>query len=193
MDLVKPPPAVRPAEGELDPVRWATRQQALEAGITVHLQHAREPGQVSRRVLAFAVLGVEVDHRRRGAALPGSVIDRVAPQAAGLGPAPAGVEHRQARVVGEDPGRAHDVPAQQAPQRLQPPARPADPVAERGAVELDPLPGADPGVERSGRPPRRPKPWAGGYRGSKSPYLATSPCATTASAAIPPATGRSGA
>src|SRR3954467_13660069 len=108
MDLVKSPPAVRPAEGELDPVRWATRQQALEASITVHLQHAREPGQVGGRMLAFAVLGIEVDHRRRGAALPGSVIDRVAPQAAGLGPAPAGVEHRQARSsrAGESHPRA---------------------------------------------------------------------------------------
>ena len=35
------------------------------------------------------------------------------------------------------------MPAQEAPQRLQPPAGPADPVAERGAVELDPLPGED--------------------------------------------------
>src|SRR4051794_27236759 len=46
-------------------------------------------------------------------------------------------------IIGEDPGRAHDVPAQQAPERLQPPARPAHPVAQRGAVELDPLPGED--------------------------------------------------
>ena len=35
------------------------------------------------------------------------------------------------------------MPAQQAPQRLQPPAGPAHPVAERGAVELDPLAGED--------------------------------------------------
>ena len=35
------------------------------------------------------------------------------------------------------------MPAQQAPQRLQPPAGPAHPVAQRGAVELDPLPGED--------------------------------------------------
>jgi hypothetical protein len=38
------------------------------------------------------------------------------------------------------------VPSQQAPQRLQPPARPPDPVAKRGAVELDPLPGEDLGL-----------------------------------------------
>src|SRR3954454_20282568 len=95
-------------------------------------------------MLALAVLGVEEDHRRRGAAVPGPVVDGVAPQAAGLGPPSAGIEHRQARVVGEDPGRAHDVLAQEAPQRLEPPASPPDPVAERGAVELDTLPGEDP-------------------------------------------------
>jgi hypothetical protein len=47
------------------------------------------------------------------------------------------------RFIGEDPGRPHDVPVQQAPERLQPPAGPADPVTERGTVEFDPLPGKD--------------------------------------------------
>ena len=42
------------------------------------------------------------------------------------------------------------MPSQQAPQRLQPPARPTDPVAQGRAVELDPLSGEDPrlAVER---------------------------------------------
>ena len=43
------------------------------------------------------------------------------------------------------------MPAQQAPQRLQPPAGPPDPVAQRGAVELDPLPGEDPGLAVQGQ------------------------------------------
>jgi len=139
VELVEAPPAMGPTEGELDLVRWATRQQALEASIAVHLQDTLELGQVGGRMLTLAVLGVEVDHRRRGAALPGPIIDGVAPQAPGLGPAPARVEHRQARVVGEDPGRAHDVPTQQAPQRLEPPAGPAHPAAQGRAVELDTL------------------------------------------------------
>ena len=151
VDLVEAPPAMRPAEGEPDLARRPALQQALEAGIAVHLQHALELGQVGGRMLALAVLGVEVDHRRRGAAAPGPVIDRVAPQAGrswsgpGRGRAPAGC------VVGEDPGRAHHVPAQEAPQRLQPPAGPPDPVAQRGAVELDPLPGEDPGLAVQGQ------------------------------------------
>ena len=43
------------------------------------------------------------------------------------------------------------MPAQQAPQRLQPPAGPPHPVAQRGAVELDPLPGEDPGLAVQGQ------------------------------------------
>src|SRR5215208_5483652 len=125
MDLVKASPAMRPAESEPDLTRRPVLQQALEAGIAVHLQHALELGQVGGRVLALAVLGVEEDHRRRGAAVPGPVVDGVAPQPPGLGPAPAGVEHRQRRVIGEDPGRGQDMLAQEAPQRLQPPAGPA--------------------------------------------------------------------
>ena len=39
----------------------------------------------------------------------------------------------------------------QAPQRLQPPAGPPDPVAQGGAVELDPLPGEDPGLAVQGQ------------------------------------------
>src|SRR3954464_10100523 len=142
---------VRPAEGEPDLPGRTVREQALEPAVAVHLQDAPEPGQVGRRVLALAVLGVEVDHRRRGAPAPGPVVDRVAPQPPGLGPAPAGFEHRQARVIGEDPGRGHDVPAQQPPQRLQPPAGPPDPVAQGRAVELDPLPGEDPGLAVQGQ------------------------------------------
>jgi site-specific DNA recombinase len=130
---------VRPAEGQADRPRRAVLQQALEPRVAVHLQHAREPGQVGGRMLALAVLGVEEDHRRRGAPAPRPVVDGVAPQPPGLGPAPAGVEHRQRGVVDEDPGRAHDVPAQLPPQRLEPPASPSDPVAQGGAVQRDAL------------------------------------------------------
>ena len=48
-------------------------------------------------------------------------------------------------------------------------------------------------VERSSAIPCRAKIWAWRYKGRKSPYLATSTCASSASVAIPPATGRSGA
>ena len=142
---------MRPAEGEPDLPGRPVLEQALEPAVAVDLQDAPELGQVGGRVLALAVLGVEVDHRRRGAAAPGPVVDRVAPQPAGLGPAPAGVEHRQRGVVGEDPGRAmtcrrsrrHSGSSHQQ-------ARP-DPVAQGRAVQVDPLPGEDPGLAVQGQ------------------------------------------
>ena len=48
-------------------------------------------------------------------------------------------------------------------------------------------------VERSRSIPCRAKIPAWRYKGRKSPYLATSTCASSASVAIPPVTGRSGA
>src|SRR4051812_1284225 len=88
-----------PAEGEPDLPDRTVREQALEAAVAVHLQDAPELGQVGGRVLAPAVLGIEVDHRRRGAAAPRAVVDGIAPQAAGPGPAPAGVEDGQRGVI----------------------------------------------------------------------------------------------
>src|SRR4051812_48657195 len=74
---------MRPAEREPDLAGRPVLEQALEAAVAVHLQDAPEPGQVGGRVLAPAVLGVEVDHRRRGAPAPGPVVDPVAPQPPG--------------------------------------------------------------------------------------------------------------
>jgi hypothetical protein len=115
VDLVKAPSAMGPAEGQPDLAGRSAREQALEPAVTIDLQHALEPSQVRGRPLALAVLGIEVDRRWRGLAAPGPVVDRIAPQPPGLGPPSARVEHRQGRVVGEDPGRGHDVPVQQAP------------------------------------------------------------------------------
>src|SRR5215213_2195138 len=47
------------AERELDLTRRPVLEQALEAGVAVHLQHALKLGQVGCRVLALAVLGIE--------------------------------------------------------------------------------------------------------------------------------------
>ena len=70
---------------------------------------------------------------------PRPVIDRVAPQPSGLGPAPTGVEHRQRRVVGEHLRRRQHRAEQQLVERPQPPARATYPVRQRRAVQLDPL------------------------------------------------------
>src|SRR4051794_27431572 len=106
MDLAKAPSATRPAKGELDLVRLTARRQALEDAVAVCLQDAPELGRAGGRVRALAVLGVEVVHRRRGAAVPGSIIDRIAPQPPGLGPTYPDAQGRAVELdplPGEDP------------------------------------------------------------------------------------------
>ena len=75
-----------------------------------------------------------------GRTAPRPVIDRIAPEAAGLGPAAAGVEHRQRGVVGKHLGRGQHRADHQIVERRQPPAGAAHPVAQRRAVERDALP-----------------------------------------------------
>jgi hypothetical protein len=74
-----------------------------------------------------------------GRTTPRPVIDRVAPEAAGLGLAPARVQHRQRGVVGEDLARGQDRPQHQVIERPQPPAGAAHPGAQRRAVQRDAL------------------------------------------------------
>ena len=142
VDLEELPTAVRPAEGEGDGARIIRdgvlfAGQPLEAAPAVDLQHAGVVGQHLAGAVPDPVLGVDVGHRRRQVALPGAVVPGEAPEIAGPGPALAGRQHRQARVVAEQLGRTQHAGEQQLPQRLQPPCRPAHPVRQGGAVEMD--------------------------------------------------------
>jgi hypothetical protein len=83
----------------------AVAGQALEAAISVDLQHPAEAGEVFGRPGVLAVLGIDIGHGRVGRTAPRPVVNRVTPKIAGLGPAAAGIEHRQTRVIGEDLGR----------------------------------------------------------------------------------------
>jgi hypothetical protein len=72
-----------------------------ESSIAIDLQRAAECRQVLGRMLASAVLGVDVGCRRMSGSGPRPIIDRIAPQTPGLGLASAGIEHRQGRLIGE--------------------------------------------------------------------------------------------
>ena len=72
-------------------------------------------------------------------AAPGAFIAGIGPEPGGLGPARAGREHADRRVVGEDRlGREH-MPPDGVGQRLQQRGGLSDPVGERGAVEVQPV------------------------------------------------------
>ena len=75
--------------------------------------------------------------------LPRPVVDGVAPQPSGLGASVAWIEHRQCRVVGKHLRRGEHGAEHQFVQRSEPPAGTPDPVAQRGAIQLDPLSGED--------------------------------------------------
>jgi hypothetical protein len=88
-----------PAGGQDD---VATDGQPFKAGVTVHLQNAMESFQMSGRPLALAVGTVEVDGGRRIGPVPASLLARIDPEAARLGPPSTGIEHRNRRIVRED-------------------------------------------------------------------------------------------
>ena len=120
--------------------------ERLEPGIAVRLEQAGEGRQVRGRVLAAAVGAVEVDRRRSRLARERVVIAHVDPQAPRLGPAKPRRQHRNGGVVAVDLLGREDMPPDCRRHRVEQPGRLTDPVAQRRAVELDPLAGVDLGL-----------------------------------------------
>ena len=132
-----------PAEGERD---VALLGQRAIAAIAVDLQHALEAGQVRDRPLGRAVGRIDVGHRRRVGSAPRSIVARIGPELAGLGPPSPGIEHRRGRLVGEQLGRGLQLLQQPLVQRAQQEGGAAGPVREGRAVEVDALAGVDLGL-----------------------------------------------
>ena len=84
-------------------------RQLLEPGISVDLQNAAEAVQMRRRPFGLAVRAVEVDGGRRVRPVPGAIVAHIDPEPPGLGPAAAGIEHRDRRIVGEQLARGEDM------------------------------------------------------------------------------------
>jgi hypothetical protein len=139
VEFVERPPRVRPTECQLDRGILARLDQAAEPGIAIHLQCASECRQVRGRMLAPAILGVDVGCCRMRGAGPGAIIDRVAPQPPGLGLSPAGIEHRQCCLIGEHLVRRQHRAEHQFIERRQPPAGTSHPGAQRRTIQCDAL------------------------------------------------------
>jgi len=140
MELEELAPHMRPAERQPHRSVGTIARQPLEPGIAVDLQHAREASQVHGGALPLPVFGIDIGGRRMRRTAPRPVVDGIAPQPAGLGPAPTRVEHRQCRVVGEQFLRRQHRAEHQLVERRQPPAGAANPIAQRRAINRDPLP-----------------------------------------------------
>ena len=140
LHLIELASGVSPTSCELESAAIA---EPVEAGIAVDLHDAAEPGQVRGWALGFAIRAVKLDRSRRIGPVPGPVVAGVDPEPAGLGAAPAGIQHRDRGVVGEQLLRCEDVPGEPLLQRLEPPAGAANPVGKGRTVDLDALPGKD--------------------------------------------------
>jgi hypothetical protein len=131
---------VCPAECQLDRPILARFDQLAVPSIAIDLQDAPECRQVRDRVLTIATIAVDIGRCRMRGTGPRSIVHRVAPELAGLGFSPAGIEHRQCRLIGEHFVRRQHRAEHQLIQRGQPPARTSHPGAQRRTIQCDALP-----------------------------------------------------
>ena len=139
-NLIELASCMGPAGGEHD---VAPCRQPLEAGIAIDVQHSLEVFQMRRRPLRPPVRREDVDRRGRRRSAPWSLVTRIDPKPPGLRSSAARIEDRDWRVVGEQMIGGEHVLAQAIVQRLEPPARAADPAGEGRALQFDAVAGED--------------------------------------------------
>src|SRR5690606_11034351 len=144
MDVVELAAQLRPLRRVLDyilPVGFI--EEPIEARVRVHLHYAAEGLEVLRRLLALAIRRVREPRRGRRLVRGRPIIAHVYPQPPLLRRAPAGIEHRNRRVVRMQLIGAEHVPGKCLDERPQQRARFSDPVCQRRAAELDAFPSID--------------------------------------------------
>jgi hypothetical protein len=90
-----------------------------EPGIAVGLENTAELAQMRPRVLAFAVWGVAVEHRRWVAPSEWAVVTNIDPEPRRPRASQTGLEHRHDGVVSMHPLARHNVPPECVDQRAQ--------------------------------------------------------------------------
>lgn len=107
---------------------------------------ATEAGEMVLRVLALAVTREPIPGRRRRITAPRAFVTGIGPWPGGLSLAGAGRQHLDRRIVGEDRFGRQDMAADGPGQGFQQGGGLADPVGQRGAVEVEALPVEDPAL-----------------------------------------------
>ncbi|ESX09824.1 hypothetical protein X767_32715 [Mesorhizobium sp. LSJC264A00] len=138
--FIEAPAHVCPAEGER---HAAFVGQHTIAAIAVDLKDSGEAREMSDRTLGLSVRRIDIGDARRVAPFPWSVIAGIGPELTCLSLAAAGIEHWRGRLVGEEFWRGLQLAKQPLVDRTQVPGGAADPIGERGAIEIDSLPGVD--------------------------------------------------
>ena len=90
---------MRPTEGKADLLPSLGKRGV--AAIAIDLQDAGEVAEVRLGPLALAIGGVDIGDHRRIIAAPWSIVARIGPDLAGLGPAAPRIEHRRRGLIGE--------------------------------------------------------------------------------------------
>jgi hypothetical protein len=88
--LIEPTPPVRPAEGKLD---RASLGQGAITDMAVDLQHAAEPLEMLHRVLALAIVCIDIGHRWWRGSAQWATVPGKGPELPRLGPASFGIKH----------------------------------------------------------------------------------------------------
>ena len=95
------------------------------------------------RVLALAIAGEAIPGGRGRITAPWPFVAGIGPEPRGLGLAGAGREHLDRRVIGEDRLGRQDMSSDGVSKGFQQGGGLADPVGQRGSVEIDALTAVD--------------------------------------------------
>jgi len=134
---------MRPAKCKRD---VATLGELGVAGIAIDLQDPLEAVEMGDRPLGLAVGCIDIGYSRGIGAAPWPVVRGIGPELPGLGTAAAGIEHRHRRLIGEQLGPLPELNEETVVQRTQVPGGVADPVRQRGPIQLDALAGVNLGL-----------------------------------------------
>ncbi len=107
------------------------------------MENAFEVLQVRHRTLGLSVQFEQIDRCWRLPSTPWPLLTRIDPRPPRLCASPAGIEHRNRRIVGKKMIRGKDVLAQSVVQCLEPSRGAADSAGERRTVDLSAMTGKD--------------------------------------------------
>ena len=117
--------------------------EPVEPGIAIGMKITPEPGEMHRGALRLAIGCIAEQHSRGRIAGITALVTNIGPEPTGPGATRAAREHRHRRVVGMQRRAAHHVPFERVDQRVEEPGRAPHPIGQRGAGEIDALPGID--------------------------------------------------
>src|SRR5207249_2921091 len=131
VDIEKLAPDMRQARDLLDP---ATAVEIFEPSIAVGMQPSLEIPEMLPRPLSLAILSEAIPGRRRRRAAPVPLVPEIDPQPSGPGPAGAGRQDIDGRIVGMDGSSGHNMTANGIDQGREQVGRFADPVGQSGPL-----------------------------------------------------------